>query len=183
MYHISDDIRAKTSAMRICEAVMSCAKQKPISEITITELSRNHLISRTTFYRLFDNVSDVLEYQCDLIAQEILLNIHGDSHEEVLLETIRRLIEQKDLIEILSCNGRMGLIKTMQEKYLPKSILLASLDTPEQSAFFHSILAMLIPAALDAWIQDGQKESPEEIYKELQNSLHIISSLVDSKTS
>lgn len=60
MYHISNDIRAQKSAKRICGAVLGCARQKPFDEITIADLHKEYLISRTTFYRLFDNTVEVL---------------------------------------------------------------------------------------------------------------------------
>lgn len=49
MYHISDDIRAQKSARRICESLMECAKHKPFSEITVSDLNKEYDISRTTF--------------------------------------------------------------------------------------------------------------------------------------
>lgn len=52
---------------------MASAKQKPFAEITVSELHRDYLISRTTFYRLFDNTVDVLEYMVDRMGREILL--------------------------------------------------------------------------------------------------------------
>lgn len=69
MYHISEDIRVQQSAQRICEAVVNCAKQKPFAEITVSDLHREYLISRTTFYRLFDNIVDVLEYMVDRMGR------------------------------------------------------------------------------------------------------------------
>ena len=69
MYHISDDPRAQASVKRICEALIDHTKAKPLSEITVSDLSRNFGISRTTFYRLFDNTVDVLEYACDQMGR------------------------------------------------------------------------------------------------------------------
>lgn len=178
MYHISEEVRAKKSAMRICEAVMDCAKRKPLADITVAELYRDYLISRTTFYRLFDNIADVVEYQCDQMAQEIFLNIKGNSTKEILLEMIRALMAQKEVVEVLSRNGRIGMVKTMQEKYLSKSLLAIGLDEDWQSESFHSILAALVPAMMDTWVRNGQKESPEEIYEILQENLQAISNLV-----
>lgn len=61
MYHISKDIRAQKSADYICEALMKCVKHKDFAEITVSDLNKKYGISRTTFYRLFDNTLDVLE--------------------------------------------------------------------------------------------------------------------------
>lgn len=91
MYHISEDPRARESARRICDALLECAQHKPFSEITVTDLYREHRISRTTFYRLFDNTVDVLEYHCCQMGRSILLNVRGDTPKELTVNAITAL--------------------------------------------------------------------------------------------
>lgn len=177
MYHISEEIRSQNSARRICKAVMDCAKRKPLAEITVSELYRDYLISRTTFYRLFDNVVDVLEYQCELTAREIFMNLRGESPQEILLEAIRAVMGKKELIEILARNGRIYMVKQMQEKYLSQSALGRGLDLGGGCEYFQSILAQIIPAVMEAWIWSGQKETPEEIYARIRESLNMLNVL------
>ena len=50
-------------------------KKKPFNDITISDLHKRYLMSRTTFYRWFDNTVDVLDYMVDQMAKDILLNL------------------------------------------------------------------------------------------------------------
>ena len=73
MYHISNDKRAKRSADAIVAGLISIAKVTPLPDITVSDLLRKTNLSRSTFYRLFDNVMDILEYECDSITQDIFI--------------------------------------------------------------------------------------------------------------
>lgn len=174
MYHISGDIRAQQSAQRICEAVMASAKQKPFAEITVSELHRDYLISRTTFYRLFDNTVDVLEYMVDRMGREILLKVHGDSPKELTVNAITALKERRELIELLSASGHLSLFLKKQEEYLPLSALAEGLDLGDGYAYFHGILAQIVPTAMEIWARDGMQDSPEEVYEKLCRSIQML---------
>ena len=66
MYHIKNDKRCLKSAERIGDALRSMLDEKPLSDITVTDIQRLSETGRSTFYRLFDNIDDVLLY----IAEE-----------------------------------------------------------------------------------------------------------------
>lgn len=174
MYHISEDIRAQQSARRICEAVMASAGKKPFPEITVAELHRDYLISRTTFYRLFDNTVDVLEYMVDKMGREILLKVRGNSPREVTINAIAALKERRELIELLSSSGHLSLFLKKQEEYLPLSKLAERLDLGESYAYFHGILAQIVPTAMGIWARDGMEDSPEEVYEKLCGSIRML---------
>lgn len=175
MYHVSEDNRAQQSAQRICEAVMACSKQKPFSEITVAELHRDHLISRTTFYRLFDNTVDVLEYIVDRMGREVLLKVSGDSPKEVTINAIAALRERRELIELLSESGHLSLFLKKQKEYLPLSKLAQGLNLGSESAYFHGILAQIVPTVMEIWVEEGMKESPEDVYEKLSRSIQMLS--------
>lgn len=173
MYHISEDSRAQQSAQRICEAVMASAKQKSFDQITVAQLHREYLISRTTFYRLFDNTVDVLEYMLDRMGREVLLKVRGDSPKEMTINAITTLKERRELIELLCKSGQLSLFLKKQKEYLPFSKLAKGLDLGEGSVYFHGILAQIVPTAMEIWTQEGMKDSPEEVYT---GSLHFLNS-------
>lgn len=172
MYHISEDPRAKVSAQRICEALIDHAKSKPFSEISVSDLSRNYHISRTTFYRLFDNTVDVLEYACDQMGRNILLNVHGSNPKELTIHAISALSEYHALIELLCRSGNLDIFQRVQETYLPLSTLAAGMDL--QCPYFHRLLAQMIPTSIEVWLSEGQKDSPEEVYGKLCRSIHML---------
>ena len=65
MYHIKNDKRAQTSAELICAGLLACMREKPFARITITDVQRASTVSRSTFYRNFDGLEDVLALLCD----------------------------------------------------------------------------------------------------------------------
>lgn len=174
MYHISDDIRAKQSAKRICDAVMICSKKKLFSEITVSDLHREYFISRTTFYRLFDNTVDVLEYMVDRMGKEVLMSVNGTTPKEVTINAIKALKERRELIELLSCSCHFDLFLKKQEEYLPLSQLAVGLEFGDATEYFHAILAQIIVTTLDIWVRNGLKDSPEEVYEKLCDSIQML---------
>ncbi len=62
MYHISKDERAKKSAIKIGNGLLRCLKTKEFYQITVTDIQKTSNVGRATFYRLFDNITDVLSY-------------------------------------------------------------------------------------------------------------------------
>ena len=65
MYHIKNDKRARASTELICAGLLACMKEKPFARITITDVQRASTVSRSTFYRNFDCLEDVLALLCD----------------------------------------------------------------------------------------------------------------------
>ena len=65
MYHIKNDKRAQASSELICAGLLACMKEKPFARITITDVQHASTVSRSTFYRNFDCLEDVLALLCD----------------------------------------------------------------------------------------------------------------------
>lgn len=174
MYHISNDIRAQESAKRISEALMDSAKHRAFSEITISSLKDEYGISRTTFYRLFDNTADVLEYLVDELGNDVLVNLKGDTLKEMTINAISALKDNNDLIQLLSSSGHIYLLLQKQSRYLSLSKYATSVNMIDGEEYFHGILAQLIPTVMDVWARNGMQDTPEEIYRKLSNSLEVL---------
>ena len=174
MYHISNDPRAKASAQRICDALILCSKHRSFSEVTVSDLQKEHGISRTTFYRLFDNTVDVLEYACDQMGRTILLNIRGSNPKELTIRAIAALSSHRELIELLCRSGHLDIVQRVQEAYLPLSQFAQGIDIGSGSAYFHRMLAQMLPMAIDVWVSEGQKDSSEEVYEKLCRSIQML---------
>ena len=65
MYHISNDKRAYQSSEMIYEALKHLMAKALFSDINVTDLVQEAKIGRSTFYRLFDAIEDVLHYKAD----------------------------------------------------------------------------------------------------------------------
>ena len=64
MYHIVQDKRAIRSAEKVIQSLEETLINTSISDISVSRLCTQCRISRATFYRLFDNLTDVLAYRC-----------------------------------------------------------------------------------------------------------------------
>ena len=65
MYHIKNDKRAYASVELICSSLLELLETTPFEQITISDIQRMSTVSRSTFYRNFDRIEDVLMLLCD----------------------------------------------------------------------------------------------------------------------
>lgn len=70
MYHIADDERERKSAKNLSEATARLLLEETPQKLTVSLLSKEAGIPRSTFYRLFDEPEDVLKYIADEIFHE-----------------------------------------------------------------------------------------------------------------
>lgn len=193
MYHISNDHRAKASASKIVCGLITYAQSKPLSEITVASLLRVAKVSRSTFYRLFDNVIDVLEYECDRITFQILENKGNLSTfhiRDFLLYLIGSLMKHANLLEILISSQRMDIFCMSFRKNLacinkhlnhidPVNIKIAD--------YLNNIISVILPVLITTWIEHGKTDTVDQVFNNAKESFHILYMLdkygtVDSKS-
>lgn len=172
MYHISDDVRAQKSAKRICDVLIDYSKKKPFSDISVSDLNREYLISRTTFYRLFDNTVDVLEYMAGQMAQEILLHLEGSTLKEQVIYAISQLQSRKDIVLLLFNSGHFDLFQKKGAEYIPQSNL--TIDGDVDFLYFNTILSYVISLTAELWVSEGMKDSPEKVYDKIGQSIALL---------
>ena len=181
MYHISNDIRTKKSAELIWQGMEQCLMEKDLDKLRITDIYQKSYVSRATFYRLFDSVQDVIAYKCDCIYMQLAENIETSffkSRQEIFLYLIKEWLKQEVLIKTLVENNLISIIYDthMKNHELLKKIFLENVSLSDNEAdYLVSILANIIPAAVNTWYLHGKTESSEEIYKAVTHSLAIIS--------
>lgn len=83
MYHIKEDKRAKASVELICDGLKRCLKEKSFESVTISDIQRVSGVSRSTFYRNFDRIEDVLALMCDRVFVEAFLSDYANISEAV----------------------------------------------------------------------------------------------------
>lgn len=81
MYHIKEDKRAKASVELICDGLKRCLKEKSFESVTISDIQRVSGVSRSTFYRNFDRIEDVLALMCDRVFEEAFLSDYANISE------------------------------------------------------------------------------------------------------
>lgn len=180
MYHIPNDKRAQKSAELIWDGMEKYLKEKSLDKMRVTDIYQKSYISRATFYRLFDTVQDVSKYECDKIYAELAMaenNSVFNSKHDFFIYLIQKWIEQDVLIKTLAENNMVSIIYEthMKNKELMKQIFLKDITISESEAdYLVSLLANIIPAAVNVWYSHNKSETPEEIYRCVRQGIHII---------
>ncbi len=180
MYHISHDKRAQKSAELIWQGMEQCLQEKPLDKLRISDINQKSYVSRATFYRLFDGLQDVLVYACDRIYSQLAEAVNGakiHSRQEFFLLLIEKWMKQEVLIQTLVENNLTGILYEthMKNRDFMKAIFLNDTTLSEQETdYLVSILANIIPAAMNIWYRHGKTESPATVYQAVSRSVTII---------
>ena len=106
MYHIKHDKRAESSVELICTAVLELLETKPLGEITVSDVQRRSTVSRSTFYRNFDSLEDVLALLCDRGFDEIA----AGSGAPVYIRVFHYWFNNAAVLEALVRTGRADIL-------------------------------------------------------------------------
>lgn len=176
MYHISLDKRCLASAELIYRGLIALLGKKRFDEITISDIQKKSSVARSTFYRSFDNISDVLYWKCDTCFKEVLGNFspaqfgseldmidayfsYWPTHSDILEQLLR--INRIDII--YACHSKNA--EEMAKRYGK----LPNMDETS-SRYFLAIRTGLTISVLTAWLKGGKKETPKQIEKIIKES-------------
>ena len=152
--------------------------------ITITDIEKKSSVARSTFYRLFDNTTDVLAYLCDRAFDEIL-DIHsmylGKSMRDILIYTGEYWMEHDLLLRVIEKSGYHNILASSFAKHLPDSINYSfHMDPekkPETNKYSSAILVSIISSSLLTWVRTGRIETADELTDIIINTLSRFTSL------
>jgi AcrR family transcriptional regulator len=77
MYHIKNDQRAIRSTQMLYDGLARLIREKPFNTITVTDPVESAQVGRTTFYRNFDEIEDILRMSCDQTIDELITYVMG----------------------------------------------------------------------------------------------------------
>ena len=180
MYHISKDKRAIQSSELIYKGLLECIKKKPFDQITVSDLQKVSGVARTTFYRAFDNISDVLYWKCDTCFYEVL----GSYHPKLFrgeLDLARHYFQywanHSDILELLIQINRQDIIYAchmknadiLQQRFgnLPRINM-------KHGNYFIAIRTGFTISILTVWLKGGKKESADELVQIIEEQLAIL---------
>lgn len=181
MYHIRNDKRAIQSSELIYNGLLECIRKKPFDQITISDLQKASGVARSTFYRAFDNISDVLFWKCDTCFNEVLCNFDPSEsggelelaqhffsywmgHSDILVLLIE--INRQDII--YACHMKNA--KKLEQSFGP----LPGLDEIN-ARYFISIRTGITIGVLKAWLDGGRKETTEQLLEIIEKQFRFFS--------
>lgn len=174
MYHIKKDKRMLKSAVLICDGLTELLKTKSYAEISITDVCDSKGIARTTFYRLFDTLDDVLLYQFDSIFEESIRQ-YSDAKKPYTEVLLQFAMHNQVLITTIINIGRNDLFDFPARAKQGAIIQNLDLNISETDwQYCSSILNYLLYGVLSTWVKNGCVETAEQLYKILKREMHII---------
>lgn len=179
MYHISDNKRRIESAELLSDALFKILEHKPYEEITITDLQKSSSVSRSTFYRLFDNIDDIFHYQLDMIFSTLKEELLHIDHKDLLDFLIDKWFKYQSLFIKIIQARKYSIIVECFEKHQNELLAKKSFENEEDyinAKYGLSVLGCIIIGTLNVWNKYGQKETIKQLHQKI---VRITSSLND----
>lgn len=159
---------------------MECIKKKPFDQITISDLQKASGVARTTFYRAFDNLADVLYWKCDTCFHEVLGNCRPEQLSgefDLAKHYYSYWMEHSDILELLIEINRQDIIYACHMKnaeFLQEQFGAIPGLPIEHGNYFIAIRTGFTISVLTAWFKSGRKETSEELVKIIEEQLIIL---------
>lgn len=176
MYHIKGDKRSQTSARLIAQAFEDCLAEKDYRRITITDIQKRSTVSRSTFYRLFDSMDDVVAYLCDRSFEDVTSQIRELGYNG--LAQLARLftqcwMERRALLSLIVSIQREDILYDAYRKQIGivRDRIRDDAIRERFSGYHISLLASIMAETLLMWHKSGAEQSPEEIVDMLDTVL------------
>ncbi len=167
MYHIKRDKRALASVELICAGLLRLMARKPFEKITITDLQKESTVSRSTFYRNFDCLEDVLELLCDRGFQTIFVTYNAQPPEargRLSVAVFRYWCKNSGILEPLVAIHRTDILFSSLRRCAAQldSLQFLAAD-PVQYDYFVSMITSVMVGILVTWTEHGKAESEEKV--------------------
>lgn len=151
----------------MAKSLIELLKEKPLSAISVSEITQKAGVSRMTFYRNYSSKEDIFEKYMDYLIEcyhrEVMEKSRHASYiryENILLgfEHFR----QNSEFVLCLLNSRLG--SNLRAKIIQNELDLSlSSQGDEKSRYITIAYANALFGVMTEWVQDGMKDSPEEL--------------------
>lgn len=145
----------------ITDALLELLKDKPIGEISVSELCNLAEIGRVSFYRNFESKEEILKRYIRELFKE--WTDEADKRENIPVSELLSLLfehfeKHHDFYILLNDRNLLDLLKeVILEIYGPKP------DNPKEIAYARAYYSYALYGWIVVWFQRGMKESAKEI--------------------
>jgi AcrR family transcriptional regulator len=165
MYHIKDDKRSIFTSEQLYETLVRLLEKEPIEGISVSRLAKKAEVGRSSFYRNFDSISDVLYWKCDVSFKEVIsgfLKLGKQEGQNMISYVLDYWTKKSDVLEAILKIKRIDIIyecfMNNSKKYLNEILI----DNTELDYFLAVRVGVLV-GVLETWIRKGKKESSSEL--------------------
>ena len=161
-------------------SLKSLLLQKPLSKITVTDITEDCGINRMTFYYHFKDIYDLVEWCCQEDASRALA---GKKTYETWQQGLLQIFEAVRENEPFILNVYRSVSREQVENYLYK-VTYALLDgvveeqaqgmsvRQEDKAFLATLYQYMFVGLMLDWIKSDMKEDPQAIVSRLELAIH-----------
>ncbi len=167
-----DDRRVRYTKMALKQSLLELMRDGPIEKITVKDICEKADINRGTFYAHYSDPYDLLAQIEDELFSEILGSVETSLQAEaisvLLADIFGSIVKNSDLCSVLfSEYGDKAFLKRIMFIARDKSIAEWKKIIPsakeEQLEMLYMFYASGCVAIIENWVQNGMKESPEEL--------------------
>lgn len=179
------DLRITKTDKMIKDAFIELADTIGFEKITVMNLTKKAMISRTTFYSHYKDKYDLLEQIeneiLDGMKNEVLDGIKNitteyysiDNNFSFILKIYKYVEKNKQIFKLLYCNNIdesfyfkfYGTLKTLYNNNIDTSMI----EIPENYAI--NLIISVHTSIISEWIKSGMKERPEELISMFLNTI------------
>ncbi len=179
MYRIKEDARVRRSAETIYQGLSRCLTHKHLEDITPSDIQRVCGVSRATFYRIFDSMTDVLIWKCDRHFYTMLSSFAAQKKAEAeRFAFVRYAFEywtdNSLIVEQLIAVNRADIIYDAMLKHsaiIHDCFAEFFTDSSIDNSYFFAIRSGLVVSILRVWLGRGKQETPEQIAQIISDQL------------
>lgn len=181
MYHVHSNKRTQRSARLISKALQTLIHQKKFNQITISDIQKQTGIARTTFYRNFDNLIDVLEWRCDAEFAHLFRQLSQGSQFPDERKALQFYLtywahHSSILIDLISIH-RINIIYQCQQKYAARMVdkygPLNQLSPVDRKYFLSTRVGFVLGIILQ-WVRTGQQESAAQLQQTAERQIRYL---------
>ena len=163
MYHIKNDKRCIRSAESIMHALEQLMGRKPFMDITVTDIQKTAGIGRSTFYRLFDTIDDVVTYMVDREFEEIVRGYNSMNMHDFTKTCLEGVIERGDMLFSIMSSDRADLITCSLRENLHRATEEGGAADETGLQYSFAVFASACISVIGVWDENGRKETVDEL--------------------
>ena len=169
------DARVRYTVHMIQNVFLELLKEKPIAKITVKEICERAEINRSTFYKHYQDVYDLmekLENEAVEAFEKLLDSYVQNETVPALVTLLTSLRENRELLLPLLANSSNDFMKRLTDACSGYALshLTPEEDytsNPEQAAVY-AYLAGGTSGIISNWLESGTQESPQQIAELIQ---------------
>ncbi len=163
--YLGNNPSALRSRREIVQAFLSLLSKYPLEKITIKQIMDMTGLSRQTFYQIFNDKEEILEYYLDTLFEDFIA--HTEQHQIKNLCGASKLFfaffqEYKQIFGLIIQNGKSCVLQRKCREYLQKNQYihydLQGVQTESEKGYAATFVISGMVAMLEQWIR-----SPEPV--------------------